>query len=100
MTYYIVVENGEQGRYTARALGWPETTVQGATRQEVLTRIRQLISARLQRVEIVPMEIEAPFPEHPWMKFAGIFQDDPLFEQVTKNIEEYRRELDQEYVTP
>lgn len=83
MTYYIIVENGEQGRYTAHALGWPELIVQGTTRQEVLARIRRQISARLQQVEIVPMEIDAaPATEHPWMKFAGVFQDDPLFDRV------------------
>lgn len=28
------------------------------------------------------------------MKHAGMFQDEPLFDQVLKEIETYRRELD------
>ncbi|BDA70581.1 hypothetical protein CAL7716_047470 [Calothrix sp. PCC 7716] len=34
--------------------------------------------------------------EHPWMKYAGVFKDDPTFEQVQAYIEQYRCELDAE----
>ena len=33
-------------------------------------------------------------PEYCWMKHAGMFQDEPLFDQVLEEIETYRRELD------
>lgn len=39
---------------------------------------------------------KAPNSEHPWMKFAGVFKDDPTFDKVQAYIEEYRRELDAE----
>lgn len=39
---------------------------------------------------------KAPDFEHPWMKFAGVFKDDPTFEQVHAYIEQYRYELDAE----
>ena len=32
----------------------------------------------------------------PWIKFAGIFKDDPLFDEFVKDIATYRRELDAE----
>ena len=35
-----------------------------------------------------------PDIEDPWMKHAGMFQDEPLFDQVLEEIETYRRELD------
>jgi hypothetical protein len=31
-----------------------------------------------------------------WMKYAGVFKDDPTFEQVQAYIEQYRCELDAE----
>jgi hypothetical protein len=42
-------------------------------------------------VEIVPSN-----REHPWMKFAGMYEDNPLFDEVLADIEAYRRELDEE----
>jgi hypothetical protein len=39
---------------------------------------------------------KAPDSKHPWMKFAGIFKDDPTFDEVQAYIEQYRRELDAE----
>ena len=49
---------------------------------------------RLNRAEIVPLEIEPAQSAHPWLKFAGIFKDNPLFDDVLTEIETYRRELD------
>jgi predicted RNase H-like HicB family nuclease len=94
MTYYVLVENGKQGRYTATVLGWPDCTAHGVTRQEALTRVRQVLAARLTQAEIIPLEIEQSPPKHPWLKFAGMFRDDPLFGEVLAEIENYRRELD------
>ena len=95
MTYYIVVENGQHGQYTARVMGWPDTVVQGSSRQEVLVSVRQHLEARLSQAEIVPLEIESGSSSgHPWMKFAGMFEDDPMFDQVLENIHLNRQELD------
>jgi len=94
MTYYVLVENGKQGRYTATILGWPDCTAHGATRQEALTRVRQVLATRLTRAEVIPLEIEQSAPKHPWLKFAGMFSNDPLFDEVLAEIENYRRELD------
>ncbi|ETW98216.1 MAG: hypothetical protein ETSY1_19695 [Candidatus Entotheonella factor] len=95
MTYYIVVENGQHGQYTAQILGWPDTMVKGASRQEVLLSVRQHLASRLAQAEIIPLEMEPSPPiQHPWMKFAGMFEDDPMFDQVLEDIQIYRQELD------
>lgn len=39
------------------------------------------------------------FPEdqdNPWEKYAGMFEDDPQFEEFLSEIESYRRQLDNE----
>ncbi|MEK8019502.1 MAG: hypothetical protein VSS75_021730 [Candidatus Parabeggiatoa sp.] len=33
-------------------------------------------------------------PEHPWLKFAGMFKDDPNWDEFQAAIAEYRREVD------
>ena len=35
----------------------------------------------------------------PWVKFAGIFKDDPLFDEFVEDMAAYRRELDAEVAT-
>jgi excisionase family DNA binding protein len=32
----------------------------------------------------------------PWVKFAGMFKDDPLFDEFAEDMADYRRELDAE----
>jgi hypothetical protein len=43
--------------------------------------------------------MEAPKSGHHWMNFAGMYKDNPLFDEVVSNIEAYRRELDMEIDT-
>ncbi|NJN99429.1 MAG: type II toxin-antitoxin system HicB family antitoxin [Anaerolineales bacterium] len=86
MTYPILLESKKQGGYRATVLGWPDCTAQGATRQEALSHIRQVLSDRLSRAEIIPLEIEPVQPEHPWLKFAGMFKDNPVFAEVVAEL--------------
>jgi len=41
--------------------------------------------------------IEAKAETNPWLKYAGMFADDPDFDEVLKEIEAYRKDLDEEY---
>ena len=100
MTCQVLVEQRGEMDFTATVLGWPDSTVRGATREQVLGRIRQAMLDRLARSEIVSLELvplakDSPSSaEHPWLKYAGVFQDNPLFDDVLANIAHYRRELD------
>lgn len=96
LTYDVLIENEKDGSVSATVLGLPDCKAQGATREEALTRLRQLLTARLEKAEIVSLEIEPPKAEHPWMKFAGMFKDDPQFDEMLAYIEADRRELDAE----
>ncbi len=96
MTYNAIVEDTGPGGYTASILGWPGCTVEGATKDEALARLRQAIANRLSRVEIVPIEVDVPQNGHPLAKFAGMFKDDELFDQFLLDMADYRREVDAE----
>ncbi|MDZ7960614.1 MAG: type II toxin-antitoxin system HicB family antitoxin [Aulosira sp. DedQUE10] len=93
---YSVLVEAKEGRYQATVWGLPEFQVFAQTREEALNNLHELVNTRLQNVEIVTQEIEASKSEHPWMKFAGMFKDDPMFDEVLAHIEEYRQELDAE----
>jgi predicted RNase H-like HicB family nuclease len=93
--YSVLVEQKEDG-YQATVWGQPDLVVFAPTREEALKNLNELVDTRLQNVEIVTGVIEAPKSEHPWMKFAGKYKDDPQFDDMLADIEAYRRELDAE----
>jgi hypothetical protein len=96
MTYNAIVEDMKAGGFSATVLGWPTCTATGATKAEALARLRQTVNERLSRVEIVPLEIDTQQDSHPLARFAGMFQDDPLFDQLIKEMASYRHEFDNE----
>ncbi len=96
MTYNAIVEDTQTGSYTASVLGWPGCSATGATKDQALTRLRQAISDRLSRVEIIPIEVDVPENGHPLARFAGMFNDDELFDQFVEDMAVHRREVDAE----
>jgi hypothetical protein len=95
VSYSVLVE-AKEGGYQATVWGLPDCQVFSATREEALKNLHELVNSRFQNLEIVTQEIAAAKSEHPWMKFAGMYKDNPLFEDVLSNIEAYRCEVDTE----
>lgn len=95
-SYDVLIENQEDGRVLATVIGLPDYQAIGATKEEALTSLYQRLNERLGKAEIVSIKIEPPKAEHPWMKFAGMYKDNPLFDEVQTYIEAYRRKLDAE----
>ena len=65
--------------------------------------VKQRFIARLKQVEIVPIEVTSPpmdltmdNPDHPWARFAGMVQANPLFDEVLDSIQAYRRTIDED----
>ncbi len=91
----VLVERLKGNGYRARGSEPFAVSAKGSTRAEALAKLRAKIQARLKKgTEIVRLEI-GPQP-HPWMEFAGMFKDDPLFDDWPKAIEEYRRQVDED----
>ncbi len=91
LNYDVLIEQAD-GNFSATALGLPGCQATGATKEEALKNLTQLLTQRLANAEIVSLEIEPPKKEHPWMKFAGKYKDDPLFDEMMEFIEQERRE--------
>ncbi len=95
LNYSILIE-AKEGGYYATVWGLPECQVFAKTKEEAINNLHELMENRLKNVEGVTQEIEIPEKEHPWMKFAGKYKDDPQFDDMLADIEAYRRELDAE----
>ncbi|MER3492129.1 MAG: HicB family protein [Mastigocladus sp. ERB_26_2] len=90
LNYSVLIEE-KQSCFQATVWGIPECQVFATTREDALKNLHELVNSHLQNVEIVTQEIEAPKSEHPWMKFAGKYKDDPQFDDMLADIEAYRR---------
>jgi len=91
LTYDVLIENQQDSGVSATVLGLPDIKSFGATKEEALDKLIQLLQER--KPEIVTLEIELPQTEHPWMKFAGMHKDNPLFAEVLENIEAERSKM-------
>ena len=69
-----------------------EAETEGATRDDALNRLRDLMTRRLQGgVEIVDLEVPAEASKNnPWIKIQGVFKSDPLFYECQAAIAENR----------
>lgn len=93
-TLDVLVKKESSGTVSAVVLGLPEYRVESTDRISALASLQQLLSKSLESSEIVSLEIELNAQNHPWMKFAGIFQDDPYFDEMLEDIETFRQERD------
>jgi hypothetical protein len=73
-------------------------SVEGATREEALKKLRDEIQERIKNgAELVTLDV--PAEPNPWLQMAGMYKDDPLFDEWQKAIAENRdrAEKDDEY---
>jgi len=96
----VLMEQETEGNYHAMVLGLPDCKAQGNTREEAITNITSILGDRLEKAELIYLEIKPPKPENPWMKLAGKYKDDPQFDDMLEDIQALRRERDAEAEHP
>lgn len=76
-------------------------TAEGATRQEAISKLRELLSARTGNgSEVMILNLPGKASPNPWVEFAGMFKDDPYFDDVVEIMAENRRKMDAEPDAP
>jgi predicted RNase H-like HicB family nuclease len=95
----VLIEAVQGNGYRA-STGQPLALVgEGATQEEALAKLRQALEARLAAgAQVVSLQL--PGTEHPLAKFAGMYKDNPLFEEWQEAIAENRRLEDEELGLP
>jgi hypothetical protein len=92
----VLLQPETEGKVSATVLGLPEYRVVGSDRTSALAALQQLLAKNLSQAEIVSLDVAVPQPENPWLKMAGRFKDDPHFDEMLADIEDYRRQRDRE----
>ena len=96
---YLVFLEKHDGVYTATVPALPGCRSQGMTEEEALQNLQTVIAEFLSRVTVATVEVKAPpkgLSPHTWARFAGMWKDDPSFDDLLAQIEENRRKLDGE----
>ena len=91
----VLVERVKGNGYRARGTEPFAVSAKGATRDEALAKLRAKIQTRLKNgTELVGLEVD-PQP-HPLAEFAGMFKDDPDFEDVLRIMKDNRKKMDED----
>lgn len=95
MTYDVILRK-KQNKYIAHVREWPEVVIEEETREAALVQIKQqLITYLSQAPEVIPIEIEATIATvHPWLRFAGMWVDDPTWDDFVAEVAAHRQEMD------
>lgn len=88
----VLIKQESSGKVSAMVLGLPEYRVESTDCISALASLQKLLATNLENVEIVSLEIEQSQPTHSWSKFAGMFKDDPYFDEMQKDINEFRQQ--------
>jgi len=95
----VLVERLKGNGYRARGKEPFAVSARGSTREEALSRLRAKIQTRLKNgTEIVGLEV-GPQP-HPLAEFAGMFKDDPEFEDVLRIMADNRKRMNEDPNVP
>jgi hypothetical protein len=95
MQLSVLIEPAGDKGYRAEGIVPFHFTVEGATRDEVLLKVRSPITNRMANgAEIVTLDV--PVLDHPLAQFVGDLRDDPLLEGWKEAMAEYRRQREKE----
>ena len=90
----ILIETTPDQRYRATSGELFVGNVEGGTPEEALEKMKKLIEERIARGARIAA-LELPDSQNPWLEGAGMFRDDPFFDDWQQAITDYRREANQ-----
>jgi hypothetical protein len=79
-------------RFRARGTQPFALSAEGATPEEALSKLQKQLATRLKNGTTI-VSLEIPTEPHPLAEFAGMFRDDPYFEEVVRIMAANRRKI-------
>lgn len=87
-------------RFTATVVGFPNCTVEAASRAEAIERAREAVAEFVSDGELVKIEVETSSQNRPLRDFVGMWADDDTFDEFVEAMKSYRREVDASETAP
>jgi hypothetical protein len=96
----VLIEPVAGNGYRAKSGAPLVLSAEGATRDEALQKLRDLMDSQLQSgAQLVPFEV--PAQEHPWLANGAIYDpNDPVVQEWIEIMAENRRKMDEDPDVP
>jgi hypothetical protein len=94
MQYQVFVQSHDEQHFTASIVGMPNLTVEGAT-EEAISNVKSALEAQLAKGKFISIEVNCETASNkaiPQMKYAGIFENDPTFDDFMEKLALIRQE--------
>jgi predicted RNase H-like HicB family nuclease len=95
MKYQIFVQCQSEKNFLASVVGMPNLTVEGRTEEEAIFKVKSALEKQLATGKFVTIEVNPeiqPNANTPQMKYAGIFANDPTFDDFMEKLAVIRKE--------
>jgi len=74
--------------------------VKAETRETAINQLKTTFLERLKRIEAITWHLPVPTVHTSWMQFAGVFRNDPDFQEIMAEIQADRTTDDDSEVDP
>ena len=94
MQYQIFVQS-QKDNFVASVVGMPSVMVEANTEEEAISKVKTALETQLATGKFVTIEVnpkELPHQEITHMKYAGIFANDPTFDDFMEKLATIRKE--------
>jgi hypothetical protein len=87
MDFTLLVKTMPSGQIEASVLEIPSCRVQADSRDSAIESLRFNLAAEIQDAEVVTCQMPIRGAKPPWLKFAGIFENNPDFAEIVDEIQ-------------
>lgn len=100
LTFNLLLKQNDEGQTVASVIEMPNCQVTAATQEAAISQLQQAIADYLTHAQVIPVQMEITTaqpsqPENPWVKYAGVFKDDPYFAKVMEQMNAERQGEDE-----
>jgi predicted RNase H-like HicB family nuclease len=93
MHYQVFVQSQDEHHFIASVVGVPNLTVEGTTEAEAISNAKSALEAQLIKGKFVSIEVNSEVEINvPQIKYAGILEDDPTFDDFMDKLALIRQE--------
>ena len=93
MMINVLVRQQSDGNYHAHMLGWPEMAATAINREAAIAQVQELVQHEVKQGRLFQVEIDG---NNDFLRHAGVWAEDPTYDDLLTHIAAYRQELDDE----
>jgi hypothetical protein len=100
MKVTLLVETLQPGKIAASVLEFPDSRIEADTRESAISQLQANFIERLKRLEAISWNVPVNASDSMGMEFVGVFQDDPDFQAISRDLLAERASEDDSEVDP